>query len=318
MPALSALTPLGQLRLSAAPSHAARFYDLQTSLWGGTLDLTPGTHAEALIYARALGYGRVRTVLDRAGDQINAAMASDELPAIERDYGLVAGANDTLTSRRAALAVGVALGRGAGRPNVESALSTLLGTAFVAYRTLRPSEAHNYPASPGAGPGVFGRVDLPPKTFRLTSALTALGAQVFAYDPMSGTDDGTRLTVGDVVSVQIENGALAEKVTITAVGGGNARTATASFARAHEAGASILTGPTPLWVSTQRHALIVVTNTASITPELRRGVHLLMARIARGISTWAIVRAVPNGTYTVAFTCATPLGTASLGFLPLP
>ena len=64
----------------------------------------------------------------------------------------------------------------------------------------------------------------------------------------------------------------------------------ATFANAHDVGASVIAGNWPYWWSTQRFALIVVSSAAAVDPESRRKVDTFMSRVARGVSQWAIVQ----------------------------
>jgi hypothetical protein len=316
VPRFSAFTPFGQLAFTSKPSHAETLYRAIVGAIGPSFDSSAGTHVEASSYARARALARARATLDRAGHQRDPRKTGELLPSLERDFGLTAAATATVHERRRALAVRMLLACGAGRANVEAALRDLLGDDFVAYRTLRATEVQTWPPAPALGPGVFADPRVPAKVFLLQSAIAYPGIATFRYK-RPGRDDGARLAANDVAAVQIENGAVAEHVTILSVRdvAGEELSASASFSRPHSAGASIVVGPTPLWTSTQRYALVVVRSARD--PEVRRRVHDLMERIARGVSQWAIVE--PETPSRVGpFTCATPLGTTTLGAVSIP
>src|SRR5262249_11391681 len=90
----------------------------------------------------------------------------------------------------------------------------------------------------------------------------------------------------------------------------------AQFALAHDDGVFVTTMPYPLWASTKRHALIVLTSAAAADPEKRRRVHNLMRKIARGVSTWSICdggAGKTNGPFRVG---VGRLGVTTIGAVP--
>jgi hypothetical protein len=316
MPRFSAFTPLGMLRFSSGPSHAETIFRALLSALGDSFDRARGTHVDATAYARARALARARYTLERGGAQGDPLKATELLPVLEQDFGVVPGEKDTIHSRRRAVAARQKILRGARRESIEDGLKQVLGDGFVAYRTLKPSEVTSWPAAPAAGPGLFTEPRIPARVFVLRSSIPVTGSVVrFGY-ARPGEDDGVRLVAGDVALVQPENTGLAERITILDTFDVEDRPeATAQFTRAHDLGASLVVGPWPVWTSTQRYALVVVRH--AIDPEVRRRVHQLMDRMARGVSQWAIVE--PRGPSILGpFTCATPLGTAPLGTLPIP
>jgi hypothetical protein len=316
MPRFSAFTPLGMLSFSNRPSHAETIFRALVSALGGNFDLSRGTHIDATAYARARALARARYTLERGGHQADPLKATDLIPALERDYGLAPAEKNTIHARRRAIATRQQILRGARRESVEDGLRQILGDDFIAYRTLTPAEVIAWPQDPSLGPGAFADARIPARVFVLRSSIPITGrAFRFAY-AVPGNDDGARLVAGDLAVVQPENTGLAERVTIVeAFEAGETLEATATFTRAHDVGASLVVGAWPIWVSTQRFALVVVRRASD--PELRRRVHELMDRIARGVSQWAIV--APRTPTTLGpFTCASPLGTAPLGVLSIP
>jgi hypothetical protein len=135
------------------------------------------------------------------------------------------------------------------------------------------------------------------------------------YAPIEPTQVQTPLAAGDVMTVQLENLGLAEKVTIVSVGvdaiGAFFRTV---FANAHDIGASGIVGSVPVWTSTQRSALIVVTSIAALSADKVRRINDLMGRIARGVSVWSVAQPTTPGATTMGpFTLgASPLGAVTL------
>jgi len=250
--------------------------------------MTPGTQAEAEAYATSMALARCRAVQDRARNQHDTRKAFDMLPALERDYGVVPGETDNVATRQRAVTARKKISNGPRAESIENAIAALLGADFITYRVLTVAEKSVWPTDPALGAGVFGRDEVPTKVFRATTPLSTVSFDcTFSYERV-GLDDGVRLAVGDIVCVQAENLAHAEKVTIRAVSG---LTAAAVFTRGHDAGSSITTGPFPLSTSTKRHVLVVVSDAAVLDAEKRRKVNDLMARNSRGVTTWAIVKA---------------------------
>ena len=300
MPLLSAFTPLGQLTLSSKPSHGERFYEMltaslggSTTPTGGSYDLSQGTRAEATCYAQAMRMAHVRYLLEHAGKQIDPDCLDEMLADREHEYGIVPGPNDTPAKRRAAVKARKLLSRGARREAVEDALRTLLGAAFVAYRTTRPAEILNWPTSLGDQPQNLQLPTVPRKLVRITDPISIeLGhPQAVDYTPVDPST--ATLLVGDTVVVEPEILGITETVLVSAVSAGSF---TATFNKPHSGGCLATTQPYPLWTGTQRASLILVSALLAIDPETRRKVDELMQRIARGVSTWCVVQDLGGGT----------------------
>jgi hypothetical protein len=141
-----------------------------------------------------------------------------------------------------------------------------------------------------------------------------------AYQNWDVTRTDVQLAKGDVLCVQAENLPLAEKISVVAsVGTGTGRILHATFVNAHDAGASATTGATPIWWSNAGHLLIVVTAAAALNAELCGRVNELLTRIAKGGTTWSIVRQTSGGATTIGpYTLgASPLGAVTIGTLPI-
>jgi hypothetical protein len=69
----------------------------------------------------------------------------------------------------------------------------------------------------------------------------------------------------------------------------------ATFAYAHDLGATLTTGNFPNLISTQRLAIIAVSAAAAADREKRRKVDELMRKVARGVTRWQICQGTPSG-----------------------
>lgn len=320
MPRYSAFTRYGLLRFSSAPSEAEKVYDAMVQSYTdpvtgrAALDLSHGTDLEARIYATSMAIGAAREAVKRAVAQQNPAASLDKLPDWEETFEVIPSRNDSIAERRAVLGTMAKLPRGARREAMEDGLRMILGDDFLAYRVLTTTEAETWPADPSTGPGVFSRVDLPPRRIRLTTPVTSATATV-RYENWDTSQPEVLIGKGDVLCVQPENLGLAEKVTVTASEGvGDARTLTATFAHAHDVDASATTGPAPIWWSTKRYVLVVVKEAAALDMVTRRKVEAFMARAARTVTLWGIVSPATAGGSTIG---PFKLGTSKLSVTTL-
>jgi hypothetical protein len=290
MPLLSRFTPCGFLALSSRPSHAETIFRAMVRSQGDAY-ASGGPH-EAKIYAQAMGLARVQYALERAGNQQFAERATDFFDILEAEHGLVPRVDDTMAERTAELSARMLLPGGAAQSNVERALTELLGDDFVAYRPTTTDEMVLYPEDIGDSPMNLQAPNVVRKRLVITDAIsTGLGApQQVAYEETKTEAEDTALLAaeGDVLVVG-PGTATEERVTVTAISTvGDDHLLTATFEQPHPPDTLAITAPYPMWTSTKRHSLIVLTADAAADAETRRKVHDLMRRIARGVSTWEI------------------------------
>lgn len=294
----SAFTPTGLLKLRGEEPLAQRIYGATRAALGPELAGQPASFVDCFAFAFALGVARGATLLERAFGQMLPSEVTDLLGAQEEEYGIIPSPTASITERRRALAARMLLPGGAGRLNAENALRSLLGDRFVAYRTTESAERGVWPPALGDAPQNFVDAEVARKLVHVTPAISIglSASQAVAYVPVEPlAEAGTlhSLAVGDRVVVEPELLARAEVVTVLALGEDptSGPTFTGVFNQAHEPGCWATTMPFPMWTSTQRHSLVVVEALAALDPEVRRQVHELMDRIARGVSTWALVQA---------------------------
>jgi hypothetical protein len=298
----SAFTPTGLLKLRGEEPLARRLYKATRAALGAQLAGEEGSFADCFAYAFALGVARGALLLERAFGQMLPTRVSDLLGAQEQEYGLVPSPTESITERRQALAARVLLPGGAGRLNMEQALTSLLGSSFIAYRTTAPAERAVWPPALGNAPQNLVDPGTARKLLHVAPAISiGLGEpQTVTYvpvDPLPQAGAIHTLAIGDQVVVEPELLARAEVVTVSALGTDATGTPnfTAVFNQAHEPNCWATTNSFPMWTSTQRFSLIIVEALAALDPEVCRQVHDLMERIAREVSTWAIVQATgPN------------------------
>ncbi len=297
MPRFSAFTRFGHLAFSSKPAQSETIYRSIVAGLGGdgkNFRIQPGSRADATAYAQAMGFARARLTLQRAGNQKYAAQVTEMIPVREQEYGLVPGALDTMSQRRAALAQAKLLPLGNAQVVVDNALRALLGADFLAFRTTTKDELVTWPTSLGDQPQNLQVPTVPRKLFRLLGPVTGPGPQTVRMQqiavPVSPGSTSNAPLVGDQLVVDPENDARTEVVTITAVAAPVAGQfdIAATYTSAHDGGCTATTQPYPMWASTKRHSLVVLTNAAASDPEKRRKVHEKLAKILRGVSTWSI------------------------------
>ena len=288
MPKFSAFSKFGHFAFSRKAPPGQRFYESMVKALGDGANFAldfDDNHQSAKLYANAMAMATARLTLERAGNNRHPLKATEMLPPLEDEYGLKPGPTDTLTDRRAALAVRKMFTRGARREAIENALRLILGDYFVAYHVLSNADATANWADPANSDGTFKLPTTPIKLRTLdTSMSTGLGApRTIDTTFLGGSSD--MLLPGEVITV--EPGALGctESVTITAVSG---TTITAVFDLPHPADALITTAPYPHWTSTHRHNIVVVDPTKVTDPELRRKCREFLERSLRGVSTYVI------------------------------
>lgn len=297
MPRFSAFAPFGMLAFSSKPSEAEAIHgSIVASLGGDGTNYTiqPGSRADATAYAQAMGLARARLTIQRAGNQKFPSKVTDLIPNREEEYGLVPAATATISQRRAALVAAKLLPLGASQLVVENALRGLLGADFLAFRPTPTSEAVSWPANLGDQPQNLQAPSVPRKLFKTLDPVTAPGtlrirARQIAVPTAPGSNTNAPL-FGDKLVWDPENDARTEVLfleTTTALGGG-VWVLQCTFTSAHDPGVTVTTQPYPMWTSSKRHSLVILTNAAASDPEKRRQVDELMAKILRGVSTWSI------------------------------
>lgn len=140
-------------------------------------------------------------------------------------------------------------------------------------------------------------------------------AQWAYYETWNATAPPVQIAKGDHLTVDPGNWGLAERVEVLdAEIDGDRRRFLATFDRPHGAGAYAGTGTLPLWLSTKRHVLVIVTATASIDPLKRAKVNALFRRMMRGPTTWDMVQPSSPGLQVVG---PFELGVSPLGAVPV-
>ena len=320
MPKPSIFNPAGMLRSSNRSSDVENIYHALIQAYCGsgptmgplaTFDMTPGGHFEATVYAKARSLARARSAVERAGNQRNPLKARDLLPSLEKDYGAVPSQTTNLGQRRANVAAKRLLPNGGMPWNIAAQLRAELGAAFLGYYPAHAlGDTTVEPASPETSAQV-NTTTVVPKWLQILDPVVQTGIPwAVAYGMLDPSLSLTPALVGDVVMVQGESSLLAERVTISSVGaetvyGVTYPTLTATFANAHDIGASVSTANWPVQWSAARTALIVVSAPTVYNVAIRAQVHAIMTAVAREVDQWAIVEGAAGTFPTIAVPATT-------------
>lgn len=284
MPLFSAFTPFGHLAFSGRKSHGESIYAALKDNFGDTFDLdSAGSHQGARLYALAMCLADAQYQLDRAGNNRNPETATELLALLEHDYQVSPPPTATLPQRRAVLAALRKISQGNSRGAIEAALTILLGSDFIEYRTTALADVVTWPSSPGTV-GVFARPDAQKKAFKLTEAISITGIPLTVHYTAIGGSEAPVPSETYCVDPDSRNPSI-EQITISTA---TATTITATFEKSHEPGACMVR-PLPLWVSNQRTDVAVVSLAAATDPETRRKVNELLGKALRSVSQWYVV-----------------------------
>jgi len=294
----SLFTSGGLLLLSGEKPSAEMLHETIVRLLStgepGDLSTEVGSWVDCFAFALATVLARVQVRQRQLNEERLAVGAYELLAALEEEFGLSSGPEDTIAQRQAALLAAGKAALGSRRPALEQALADLLGDDFIGIHVPDPaSEVDIWPADLGDDPQLLAEADIPRKLVELPNSIsTGLGAaQYVAYVPLAPTttDGSHTLLVGDQIVVGVDNLGLAETVTITALAtDGDTLLFEAVLNNAHDSGSLAVAMPFPAWGSAQRHIFVVLTEAAALDAEKRRKTHVLMAKTVTGITTWSI------------------------------
>lgn len=338
MPKLSIFTPVGLLRCSANPSEARTIYDVKVRALGGSsyASTAPGSRLHAKLYAQSIRQAVIRMLLRRAAETDDPQRIVPEMvPLREYEYGVTPVAGTSMHARKATLQLAYRLPRGGHRYEVNAALQQVLGAGFIYYRVFKPSTDTRvlYPPEIGDSPMNLRSPGVPRMIIRLDPTVgvsfPSITPQTVKYTPFLPQPQGgvPVLLGGETLIVEPEISARAERVLVLGVGVDGVTgspTILGAFQKAHEPNATATTQPFPLWVTNQRYALIVVTPAVVADPNLIRQIHIVMRRLARAVSTWAIVEESSVTPYGQPGTTGpfkiniSPLGSTPLGTIAFP
>lgn len=274
---------------TSRPSYQEQIYgELVKSLGSGqNYSADFDSLVAARLYAFAMAFGRCKYAIERLGHEFLPSRALENLPKLEREYGVVPEPGATISQRRSELVVAARIARGASRTNVEAVLTELFGDDFIRYVTTEIADVVVSPADPPST-GVYDRPGSPRGVFRTTSHITrTLQATVVTCELVAGAA-GT-LQAGRRLVIDTSDPGRVEAVAINEVTrNGAAHIITATFRNPHTRGVLLGTGRHANQFTSKRENVFLMSSGAALDATRRRRLHRTARRLLRGISTWAI------------------------------
>ncbi len=296
MPRFSAFN---STRFTSKPSYEEQIYrEMVKALGSGeNYSIDFDSLVAARLYANAMAFGRCKHEIERQGQQFRPTKALENLPSLEREYGLVRGRRASIAQRRADLVAAARLPRGASRNNVESVLRELFGSEFLAYVTTPTNEATVSPASPETV-GVYDPPGSQRAVFELLQAVAVTG-QPKAIQVRLLAGNQQVLRQGSRAAVDPGDYGRREAVTIDAVTQINGTTFTikATFVRPHNKGTVLAMGRSANQYTSKRLNTFVMSDNAASAAKSRRRLHQAARQLLRSISTWEVIDR--SGPFTV-------------------
>lgn len=311
MPKFSIFTPMGHLRMSREPSDGERLFEVGRSSLGSAFPATRGTgRTFAWLYAWAMTLATARQFIRRGGEQWDPRRTWELLDVQEAERGAIPHAGQSVADRRAALTRARKLPVVPSRTNVANALAEVLGSRFVAYIPTPRAQVVNWPTALGSSPMLLRRPTDRRSLARSLTPIATVGSPVTISIEQWAAGVGHELQARDVVVLEPENLDRAETCSITATGSG---TITLTPTKAHAAGVAVLLAPFPAWLSSRRHALVLLADGYGLDPEARRLVQATLEKMSRAVSTWDIGEANAGGASAGPF----KVGVGKLGATPI-
>ncbi len=264
----------------------------------------------ARLYANAMSFGRCKYAIERLGQQFRPTRALENLPALEREYGIIPEPGSSIEQRRAELVVAARIARGASRSNVEAVLTALFGADFVSYVTVPIADVVLSPNVP-TDSGVYVKPGSLRGVFELLTPVSRTNVSVTVQCRLLAGNAQT-LRIGQHVAVDSGNFGRQEAVTVVAVApSGDNFNMTATFTKPHNVGILFATGRHASQATSKRCNLFVLSDTGAADAKTRRRLHRAARRLLRGISTWSA--ADDSGPFTAA---SARLGITTIGAAP--
>jgi hypothetical protein len=296
---------------TSAPSYEQQIYEEMVKSLGSGKNYSDDWDSlvAARLYANAMAFGRVKYEIERQGREFLPTKALENLPKLEREYGLIPEPGASTSARRAEVVVAARVARGASRINVEAVLAELFGADFVSYVTTEIADVVVSPVTP-IDAGVYSKPGTLRGAFAILWGVTTGAPVTVACRLLAGSAASLRAGV----RVVIDSGDFGrqEAVTVTAVTpNGSDFNVTATFTKPHNHGTVLATGRHASQATSKRSNLFVLSDSAAEDAKKRRRLHRAARRLLRGISTWSA--ADSSGPFDVG---VGRLGITTIGAVP--
>lgn len=279
--------PFGMLEFSSEEPLAQRIYNSLREDMGPAFqqfDQDAETYADAMCLAIS------QLQIESASAQMDPDQVNYLITEIEKDFMVIPRYAAALEERRTNLAL---LMRSAWRGTtavITAGLAAILGADLYGWRFMRMTGDASNEVTPSTLTPTISPPSTPIKLATLTGTVFP-GVTTVGYTML--LDAGKSLIAGDKITVDPENLAAVELVTVTNSYQLSATTGTitATFAKCHGPTMLATTATSPLWVSNKCHAIIVVADSVLSDGEKVARIHSFMSKVAPATSTWAICQA---------------------------
>lgn len=309
MPRFSAFN---STHFTSAPPYEEQIYEEMVKSLGSGANYSDDFDSlvAARLYANAMAFGRVKYEIERQGREFLPTKALENLPKLEREYGLIPEPGASINARRAEVVVAARVARGASRTNVEAILTELFGSDFLSYVTVPIADVVTSPASP-ADAGVYVKPGSLRGVFQTLAPVSLTNQPMtVAVRLIAGSEQTLR--AGVRVAIDSGNYGRQEAVTVTAVTpSGSNYNMDATFTKPHNSGTVLATGRHANQATSKRCNLFVLSNAAATDAKKRRRLHRAARRLLRGISIWSASDS--SGPFTVG---SGVLGITTIGAVP--
>lgn len=274
---------------SSKPPHGEKFYREMVKALGSGANFSDDFNSVAMarVYANARALGRAKYAIERAANQFRPSRALELLPALEEEYGLVPVPNDSISTRRAELAVAAWIARGARRSNVTAMLSVLFGADFVRYITISAADAVQSPANPPDA-GVYAPPGTARSAWRLLGPVTSITSPVTVQAVCVA---GLKEAPYPESRFVVDTGSAGRRESVAVINAsvsGETMTLTAQFSRPHDTGTVLAFGRHPQVATSKRHNLFLLTPAAARDNNTRLRLARIAKRLLRAVSTWSV------------------------------
>lgn len=309
MPRFSAFN---STHFTSAPSYEEQIYEEMVKSLGSGKNYSDDWDSlvAARLYANAMAFGRVKYEIERQGREFLPTKALENLPKLEREYGLIPEPGASVAARRAEVVVAARVARGASRTNVETVMTELFGADFIAYATVPTADVVTSPATP-TDSGVYVKPGSLRGAFEVLAPVSRTGVALTVPVRLLAGSSAT-LRAGARVVIDSGNYGRQEAVTVSAVTpSGSNFNMTATFTKPHNSGSVLATGRHASQATSKRCNLFVLSDAAASDAKKRRRLHRAARRLLRAISTWSTSDA--SGPFTVG---GGVLGVTTIGAVP--
>lgn len=291
----NAFARFGHVSFSGRELLGKKIYEAMKRATGPAFDDSfNGSHTQAKLYAQAMGIASTSLMLDRVKNNAIAKKATDLLPNLEKNHGIIPYQGESKHQRRARLHARMLLARGATYAGVWEIMDSLLGDDFASWAVAEAATLVRFPDTAADAKLVGNYVPAGTQARIVQTQETIFpGTQKVAVTeltPKSG-ELSAQAMVGRTFLAEPDSESRRETCTISDVtldGDSLMTFVTATFSNVHDVGTLFTTQYFPTWRSNAQHHFFELALDAAKDPEKRRIVDDELRRVLKGVATWSL------------------------------